>query len=118
MQGASSPSCEIVAISNPLSGKNKRGGFEEFDHLIRKYPAITHYVASQASEIVNALRICKQQNVKIIIINGGDGTLQLVLTFLRNDTQQIYNPKLVLLKAGTTSMNYGDVGCAEVIRLY
>lgn len=111
MQETSSHCQKIAAVSNPLSGKNKRGGFDKFAHLIQKYPAITHFVVSQANEILDALAVCKQQQVQIIIVNGGDGTLQLLLTFLRNDEQQYYNPKILLLRAGTTSMNYGDVGC-------
>lgn len=111
MQNASSHFQKIAVISNPSSGKNKRGGFDKFDCLIQKYPTITHFIANQAKEIKFALEACKQQKTQVIVVNGGDGTLQLVLTFLRGDDQQTYNPKILLLRAGTTSMSYGDVGC-------
>lgn len=111
MQEASIHCQKIAAISNPLSGRNKRGGFTKFVNLIQEYPTITHFVVSKKNEILNVLAVCKQKNIQIIIVNGGDGTLQLILTFLLKDEQQDYSPKIVLLRAGTTSMNYGDVGC-------
>lgn len=111
MQETLSHCHRIAAISNPRSGKNKRGGFDKFSRLVQGYPYITHYVAHQANEIITALTQCKQNNTFIIIVNGGDGTLQLILTFLRKNGRQEYDPKILLLRAGTTSMNYGDVGC-------
>lgn len=101
----------VVAISNPLSGKNKRGGFESFAKQITAYTTIDHLVTSNEAEIVQALNQCKQRGVAIIIVNGGDGTLQCVLSFLKQDTHLDYTPELLLLQAGTTSMAFGDVGC-------
>ena len=101
----------VVAISNPLSGKNKRGGFESFAKQITAYTAIDHLVTSNEAEIVQALNQCKQRGVAIIVVNGGDGTLQCVLSFLKQDTHLDYTPELLLLQAGTTSMAFGDVGC-------
>lgn len=104
-------SAEIIAISNPRSGKNKRGGFEIFEKELKKYPEIKHIVTNHEHSLLEALNICKQQNAKILIINGGDGTLLHVLTYLKKATNKAYMPSLVLLKAGTTSMTFGDVGC-------
>ena len=100
----------VIAISNPRSGKNKRGGFEEFDQAIQKFPSIRHVISSHKNEIISALNSAKHNNTKIIIINGGDGTLQIVLTFLKQEENMNFQPELVLLKAGTTSMGFGDVG--------
>ncbi len=104
-------SADIVAISNPRSGKNKRGGFEIFAKILRDYPLIKHAVTNHENNLLDVLELCKQQNTKILIVNGGDGTLLQVLTFLKKESNLIYTPSLVLLKAGTTSMAFGDVGC-------
>lgn len=101
----------IVAISNPRSGRNKRGGFEKFSQLINEYPEITHIVTSGENELVDALLQCEIQNINILIVNGGDGTLLHVLTFLKSKCHEKFRPLLVLLQSGTTSMAYGDVGC-------
>lgn len=104
-------SAGVVVISNPLSGKNTRGGFESFSKKISQYDAIDHLITSNESEIFQALMKCKQRRISIIIVNGGDGTLQCVLSFLKQDSNLDYEPELLLLQAGTTSMAYGDVGC-------
>lgn len=101
----------VIAISNPLSGKNKHGGFEVFQKQISQYQNIDHYITHNEFEIHQALVKCKQRYIRIIVINGGDGTLQCVLSFLKQENNLDYQPELVLLQAGTTSMAYGDVGC-------
>ena len=104
-------SADIVAISNPRSGKNKRGGFEVFEKTLQNYPAIKHVVTNHENNLLDALDVCKRQHTKILIVNGGDGTLLQVLTYLKKQSNQMYTPSLVLLRAGTTSMAFGDVGC-------
>ena len=99
-----------IALSNPRSGRNKRGGFEKFVQAINDFPSIRHVISSHESEMIAALNLAKRNNTKVIIINGGDGTLQSVLTFLKFKENLNYTPELVLLKAGTTSMGFGDVG--------
>jgi diacylglycerol kinase (ATP) len=101
----------IVAISNPRSGRNKRGGFEVFEKTVKNYPVIKHVVTKHEGDLLAALESCRQQQTKIIIVNGGDGTLLQVLTYLKKKPNQAYTPSLVLLQAGTTSMAFGDVGC-------
>ena len=111
MQASNIKSADIVAISNPRSGKNKRGGFEVFERSLQNYPEIQHVVINHKNNLLDALDVCKQQHSKILIINGGDGTLLHVLTYLKKLPNQMYTPNLVLLRAGTTSMAFGDVGC-------
>ena len=111
MQSDNIQKYRIVAISNPRSGRNKRGGFEKFKKTLVDYPAIDHIVTTNQAELIVALEKCKQFASNIIIVNGGDGTLLHILTYLKKTENKTYNPELVLLKAGTTSMAYGDVGC-------
>lgn len=101
----------IVAISNPRSGRNKRGGFEKFKKILADFPSINHIVTNSESNLISALNECKQNACEILIVNGGDGTLQHILTYLKQAENQTFKPRLVLLQAGTTSMAYGDVGC-------
>ena len=105
------PLNKVAAISNPHSGKNKRGGFNEFASCLKQYPEIHHFIVSQPTEIFDALHECANNDVQVILVNGGDGTLQLILTYLCIENNSSYEPSLLLLKAGTTSMSYGDVGC-------
>jgi len=101
----------IVAISNPRSGRNKRGGFEKFKKILADFPSIDHIVTNDETNLISALDKCKQNACDILIVNGGDGTLLHILTYLKRVENLAFNPRLVLLQAGTTSMAYGDVGC-------
>lgn len=102
---------KIAALSNPLSGKNKRGAFAKFEKAISRYPNVPHIAVSSPTEIMAAIKQFEQENVELIILNGGDGTLQTVLTYLLHTRAGSYQPKIILLRAGTTSMAFGDVGC-------
>ena len=104
-----------VAISNLHSGKNKRGGLEKVNQVIQKFPCIRHVICADKNEMISALKTAKQDGTKVIIINGGDGTLQIILTFLKQEENVNYQPELVLLNAGTTSMGYQDVGYKDKI---
>lgn len=104
-------SSKIAALSNPLSGKNKRGAFAGFKSALANFPQIPHVAVSSPADIMASLEQFEQENIQLIIINGGDGTLQTVLTYLQYVRGERYQPELVLLKAGTTSMAFGDVGC-------
>ena len=101
----------IVAISNPRSGRNKRGKFEKFSKILKSYSSIQHIVTTYEEDLIEALETCKQNTCEVLIVNGGDGTLLHILTYLKLPENQSFKPRLVLLKAGTTSMAYGDVGC-------
>lgn len=106
----------IVVISNPRSGRNKRGGFEKFSKVINDYSQIKHCVTSSENELASVLQDCKKNGCEVIIVNGGDGTLLHILTFIKRNENAGFDPKLVLLKSGTTSMTYGDVGCKGSLR--
>lgn len=109
MSNGSNPPIAI-ALSNPNSGKNKKDGLEKFVQAVNNHSSIRHVISSSEGEMKSALNSAKQSNIAIIIVNGGDGTLQSVLTYLKLKENLAYQPELVLLKAGTTSMGFGDVG--------
>lgn len=104
-------SIKIAALSNPLSGKNKRGAFAGFQLALANFPQISHVAVSSPADIMATLEQFERENIQLIIINGGDGTLQTVLTYLQHVRGENYKPELALLQAGTTSMAFGDVGC-------
>lgn len=101
----------VTAISNPLSGKNKNNGYRLFTHTIEQFEQIRHLTASNPKDISRAIKACEMRQDRVIIVNGGDGTLQCILTLLKQRQYQHYQPELCLLGSGTTSMSYQDIGC-------
>jgi len=102
---------KVGVITNPRSGGNKKGGARVHD-LLNRWPDVTHREASDPASVTAALSDFSRNDVELIVVNGGDGTVHAVLTILGNDTVFARPPLLALLHSGTTSMLPRDVGVA------
>jgi diacylglycerol kinase (ATP) len=99
----------VGVLTNPLSGGNKKGTGAVHD-VLAKWPDTLHLEAYEPESITKALSRFAQQGIDLIIINGGDGTIQATLTSLGNNDFFDRLPLLALLRSGTTSMLPRDVG--------
>ncbi len=99
----------IGVLSNPLSGGNKNG-LRPIEKLLAGRPEIQHQEARNPAEIDAALAAFSQAGVNLLVLNGGDGTIQAALTSLFTLKPFPEPPLLAVLKAGTTSMTAGDIG--------
>jgi diacylglycerol kinase family enzyme len=99
----------IGVLSNPLSGGNKRG-LSSIKKLLADRPEVLHREARNPAEVDNVLVAFGKTGIKLLVINGGDGTIQAVLTSIFNQKPFGNIPLLAILKAGTTSMTAGDIG--------
>lgn len=98
----------LGVISNPLSGGNRKGL-----GAIRRIVAahrIIHGEGKTPVHISRTLSDFAEQGVTVVAVNGGDGTIQAVLTSLFHDKPYDRLPLLALLRSGTSSMTAGDVG--------
>jgi hypothetical protein len=99
----------IGVLINPLSGGNLRG-LEEIRRLIDDYPQVIHCDVQTPHDVLAALRDFARREVELLAVNGGDGTVQAVLTGLYNHQPFEHQPLLAVLQSGTTSMTARDVG--------
>lgn len=99
----------IGVLTNPRSGGNKRGYGKVRDFLARN-PGIHAAEAVAPAEVKAALAGFAARNVDLLVVNGGDGTVQAALTALLGSPPVTPPPLLALLEAGTTSMHARDVG--------
>jgi len=99
----------IGVLSNPLSGGNKRG-LGSIKKLLANQPEVLHREAKDPTEVDNVLAAFSQAGIKLLVINGGDGTIQAVMTSIFTRKPFADLPVLAILKAGTTSMTAGDIG--------
>ncbi len=102
-------SLRVGVLSNPRSGGNKKG-LGGIYKILAQWPEVLHREAFTLEGMTEALAYFAQNGVELIVINGGDGTAQAVLTLI--DRAEIFPtpPLLALLRAGTTSMLPRDVG--------
>jgi len=107
MQSGESP--KIGVLINPLSGGNLNG-LGNIRSLINKYPQVLHCDVQTPEDILVALEYFARQEVDLLAVNGGDGTVQAVLTHLFHHQPFKSLPILAVLQSGTTSMTARDVG--------
>lgn len=104
------PECiEVGLISNPNSGHN-RDQFARIDALVARQPAIHHIVTHSPDDIAPALETLSRQQVKVLAINGGDGTAAAILGHMLEQDVFVKSPLIAILPGGTANMNAGDVG--------
>ncbi len=99
----------IGVIVNPLSGGNL-SGLGAIRDAIADYPAVLSSDVETPADIAAALADFARKRVNLLAVNGGDGTVQAVLTTLFHHQPFETLPLLMILQSGTTSMIAGDVG--------
>lgn len=99
----------IGILVNPHSGGNRKG-LPALRNKIAEYPQVVQSDVQTPQDVLNALINFARQEVDLVTVSGGDGTVQAVLTALFHNQPFETLPPLVVLQSGTTSMIAGDVG--------
>ncbi len=98
----------VGVIVNPRSGANRRKPVHTSRLSSRfKVPVIE---ARNPREVQEAVKKFSGSQVNVIVVSGGDGTVQAVHTALFTSRYCEYLPHMVVVGAGTTNMTAGDVG--------
>lgn len=99
----------IGVLINPYSGGNKNG-LSAIRQTVARNRRTSQCDVRKPPDVLAALAGFARQGVDLVVVNGGDGTVQAVLTALF-DSQPFENiPLLAVLQSGTTSMTARDVG--------
>lgn len=101
----------IGMLHNPLSGGNRKG-LQRMRATATAAPAeVLQCEVQTPSDVSEALADFAQREVNLVVINGGDGTVQAALTTIFHQKPFASIPLLAVLRsAGTTSMIAGDIG--------
>lgn len=99
----------IGVLINPLSGKNRQGSADILQTL-GEHPEVLQHRVQTPDDVYNALIDFSRKKVDTVVISGGDGTIQAVLTVLFHHQPFTSQPQLIVLEGGTTNMIAGDVG--------
>ena len=98
----------IAVISNPLSHRNRRG-YGGLRALIAGEPELLHAEIGGMAELPEILADFKRRDVGRIVVNGGDGTVQAVMTALLNNGDA-EPPSLAVLPSGRTNLIAHNLG--------
>ena len=100
----------IALLSNPRSTGNKSllPAIREF---CAEHPDIFHYEVEHVDQIGEALRTIARVKPSVLIINGGDGTVQATLTELHHGKHfGLDRPPVAVLPNGKTNLIALDLG--------
>lgn len=96
-------------LNNRHSGGNRRNP-DAFRKFQKAHPRIAHYEVRTPEEVTEALGELSRQDINVVAVNGGDGTVQAVLSALLQRNSFEEPPLVAPLCAGTTNMIAADVG--------
>ena len=100
----------IALLSNPKSTGNLKQ-LPRIRAFCADHPDIFHYEVEQAGQIGQALRTIARVRPKLLVINGGDGTVQAALTELHNGGHFAEAlPPVAVLPNGKTNLIALDLG--------
>lgn len=98
-------------ISHTASGYNRRHGIDHVAALAEQ-ARLPHFVVRNSADLPAALRRCGASEIRLLIVNAGDGTVCEVLRLLREEQLFPAQPVLALIKGGTTNMIHKGAGLA------
>ncbi len=100
----------VAVISNPTSGRNaRRGLLTAIQGLLTLHPSVAHFEQRTFEGIAESTRAALADDTEILVVNGGDGTVQAALTSMfRAATDRL--PVVVVLPGGTTNTTARNVG--------
>ncbi len=100
---------KVGVLSNPLSGANRKG-LGPVRKVLAQYSQALHEEVRTPADVKRALIGFAKQQVDLVAINGGDGTVHAALTVLFHQSPFCSRPLLALLPGGTANMLAKDLG--------
>lgn len=102
----------VGVLSNPSAGV-QRSRTDRISALLARHPEVLHVRTRDAESVAPALGEMAQRGVDVIVLDGGDGTVQHALTQVMRDSLPGYRPWLAPLRGGRTNTIAGDLGAAR-----
>ncbi|MEO1043825.1 MAG: acylglycerol kinase family protein [Pseudomonadota bacterium] len=100
----------VALLSNPQSTGN-RSGLPDVRAYCARHPDIFHYEVEEVDQIARALESIARVKPRVLVINGGDGTVQATLTEMYQGGHFGDNPPPVaVLPNGKTNLIALDLG--------
>ncbi len=99
----------IGVVSNPHSHRNL-SDLAAVREIVAQHPGVSHVELEHMSALPAALADFARRGIELVVVNGGDGTVQGVMTELFNGHGFERTPDLALLPAGRTNLIAHGIG--------
>jgi diacylglycerol kinase family enzyme len=100
----------IGVLSNPRAGRSAERA-SQMASLLGGQPDVMHVLTDGPESLRDTLARFASQDVNLLVVNGGDGTLMQTLTVLLGQGIFEQLPLVAPLRGGRTNMTAIDIGC-------
>ncbi len=100
-----------IGVLNNLRAGRSAGCTAAVLRVLDRYPEVLHVETSNGEVVPEALSEFAREGVDLLVVNGGDGTIQHVLTELLTPAQREWTPMIAPIRGGRTNMTAIDLGC-------
>jgi len=104
------PELVRIGVLNNLRAGRKGGRVDAVLDLLREYPEVVHEETESAAKLPDAIRRLARRDLDLLVVNGGDGTLQHALTEILDRRPFSRLPLIAPLRGGRTNMTALDLG--------
>jgi diacylglycerol kinase (ATP) len=100
-----------IGVLNNLRSGRSTARVRRLLGLLDRYPEVAHVETTSVAAVPEALLELASQDVELLVVNGGDGTLSHALTgILAHGDFDGRVPQLAVLRGGRTNMSARDLG--------
>jgi hypothetical protein len=99
----------IGVLTNLRAGKNNKRVQRVLEFLSRT-PDVLHEETLDFDRVPDVIRDFERAGVDVLVMNGGDGTLQHLLTHLFGEGGPSWRPMIAPIRGGRTNMVASDLG--------
>ncbi|RMF10668.1 MAG: hypothetical protein D6763_05155 [Alphaproteobacteria bacterium] len=102
----------VAVLTNPKSTRNL-SVLEKVRTVIDGYNGVFHFEIGDVADIPLALKRFAEYGADLLVINGGDGTIQATFSAMVNTRPFKTPPPIAILPAGKTNMIAEDLGAGS-----
>ncbi len=102
-----------VALLNNLRAGRSGAQVGRILSFLSEHPEVIHVETESAGALPEALASIAHRDVDLLLVNGGDGTLQHVLTEILNGDSFERIPMIAPVRGGRTNMSALDLGASR-----
>jgi len=99
-----------IGLLNNLRAGRSNPQVRRILQLLKDYPEVSHIETTSVRSVPEALASLARQDIELLAVNGGDGTLQYTLTQMLTTDDFPDIPMVAPLRGGRTNMTALDVG--------
>ena len=103
---------QIGVLNNLRAGRNDRRVSRLLD-MLGSYPDVLHVETDSAGALPEAIADLARRRIDLLLVNGGDGTLQHALTEILANEPFEKLPLVAPLRGGRTNMTSADLGASR-----